>query len=205
MLVQDPISGRAVNPRLVYALEVLKATFVPRVYTSHVVFQASAAGAELPSTLNERVPADTVIKSVEFSIRQPNLFAGNVLKPQRDAYFQANTYMEVEAETFGGPPSECVKITADGPMPLESFARGSGNVSQCFQGAFGNEFVLGENMNIRLLTRTLVALAGNEAPTEVFFTFKVHQIDSCCLKTISYDKAMEYMRSGARAAAAAGR
>jgi hypothetical protein len=90
-------------------------------------------------------------------------------------------------------------------MPLESFARGSSNVSQCFQHAFGTDFVLGEDMNIRLNTRTLVALAGNEAPTEVFYTFKVEQIDSCCLRTISLDDALKYLNSAERRAAAVGR
>lgn len=198
MLVVDPLYSRAVNPRLVYALEAQHVPIVPRIYTASFPFQASAAGAELPATLNERVPADTLIKSVEFTIQQPNLFTGNILKPQRDAYFQACTYFEIEAETFGGPPSECIKITVDGPMPLEHFACGAGTNLNNFRSPFGEQFVLGMDMNMRLLCRTLNALAGNEVPTTVKLTFKCEQLDACCLRTISLEEAMEWINSKER-------
>lgn len=197
MLVQDPVTGRAVDPRLVYALDVLGKTFVPRVYTMHAVFAAGNAGQEITSTLDESVPSDTVIKSVEFTIRQPNQFVGNILKPQYASFFMQASQIEVLAETFGVAPSQCVKVTADGPMPLESFARSASNTSGCFQSAFGADFILPDRANLRITTRSLVALAGNEVPTEVVYTFKCEQIDSCCVNTISMQDALAYMKTRA--------
>lgn len=192
MLVQDPLTGRAINPRLLYAIEVEKAVLVPRIYTSVVNFVAgTAAGNRQPSALNERVPEDTIIRSVEFTIRDQLTFAGNPFKPFFDVNRMSDTFMEVEAESVGQPASECVKVTVDGPMPLEHFARAPTNNSSCFRNAFGEDFVLGKDMQLRIVTTTLAAIVN---ATQVVYTFKVDQIDGCCLRTISRNDALAYFQ-----------
>ena len=198
MLVIDPSSGYAVNPRLVYALEVLKTPIVPRVYTASVTFSTAAAGDELDATLNERVPADSWIKSVELQILQPHMFSGNIYKPQRDSYMQQNTYFTIEVETTGAPPSECIKLTSDGPMPLEHYACGPGTPPDRFNMPFGEQFVLGEDMNIRHRIRSLQALTGDQVPTIINLTYKVRQLDGCRLRTVDLAQARAWMNSPER-------
>jgi len=202
MLIFDPDSHSLVTARLFYASRILKIPFVPRTYTAEVTFDTGAAGAGIETDLEERVPTDTWIRSVEYLIRQPNQYAGNLFKPFYDYYKGKSTFFEVTAETVGGPPSECMKVTADGPVPLESFAAFAGDACSNPRTVFGDYFVLGQDMNLRLRVTSVLALTGNAVPCTVKFVIKTLQLDGCRLKSIDANKALEAFeafRQGAEA------
>lgn len=198
MLVVDPLTRQAVNPRLIYALEVLNKPLVPRLYPLTFSFQAAAAGNTLPGVLlQDRVPTDTILDEVDFRIEQVNNFAGNMFKPFYDVQNALAANFLILVETTGAPPSECVQITADGPVPLAHFARAPGD--GCWRNPFGKQYVLGQNMNIRHTMTTINGVAGGAIPTVIRMTYKVRQIDNCCIRTMNLKDALDWLKSEDRA------
>lgn len=192
-LIFDPEKHQLVTARLLYAARVLKRTLVPKTYTARATFDSATAGAVVATKMEERVQADAWIRSVEYTIRQPHLFAGNILKPQHDYFKQKVSSFEIECESYNGSPSQCVDVTDEGPIPLETFAQPAGECRPDFCSPFGSCFILWENMNLRFRLTTVNALVGDAVPTEIVLTIKALQAEGCSLSSVDADTAMAWM------------
>ena len=68
--------------------------------------------------LDTTVTQETWIQRINYSIIQPNSFAGNIFKPQHDFFFKFSSGIQVQAEIESGPRY----VTNIEPTPIEDFA-----------------------------------------------------------------------------------
>jgi hypothetical protein len=101
------------DPRL--ALFLLSKERVRKDYRMIFDFADGAEGKFVESTLDGKYTCDYFVYDIEYTVRQPNTFKGNILKPTYDAAFLQIPYMSIELKIEG-----CPNLTlTEGLEPLE--------------------------------------------------------------------------------------
>ena len=121
-------------------------------------------GVPVPATIDTTIASRIWIKDIKYSVRQPNVFAGNIQKTQYDAALRQATGVDVSITVYSGPRY----VPAINPTPLE-------NLGATFFDLFPTGWQIWKEQSIKVdfvLAQAPPSISPNGPPYEVAVTFR---------------------------------
>lgn len=161
---------------------------VPLAMNSGVTFSSFAIGAQpLEKALDTTIDRRTWIDNITFSLDLPNVFAGNILKPQFDGWLKEHPGVSVSLEVLAGPK----QLFSIAPIPLENLA-----ALVTKRWVAGWQLFKLQTINVEYtLTSSPPATEPNGPPYNVTITFGAWQFEDYTLDEITPKEAVDRLRA----------